>query len=317
MFRRLRIIGAVGVAATLLLAGCSTLRLGYGQGPELAYWWLDGYVDFDEAQSPVVRDGLASWFAWHRRTQLPDYAALLQRARGELLAGPATAAQACRWADELRPRADVAVEQALPMLADVALSLSPAQIEHLARQYRRKNAELRDEILPRDPRQRRQAAVDRAVARYERVYGRLDAAQREVIARGVDASPFDAERWMARREARQRDVLQTLRRLQAERPSKPQAVEALRALAQRQQAPVDDADRADQRRLQEHHCAVAAAVHNATTPAQREAAAARLLGWENDARVLAGLPPAVAGTPVAALPAADGRRPGGVVAATP
>ena len=57
-----------------LLAGCSGLRLTYGQGPLLAYWWLDRQVDFSTEQAPRVREALTDWFAWHRSTQLPDYA---------------------------------------------------------------------------------------------------------------------------------------------------------------------------------------------------------------------------------------------------
>ena len=33
--------------ACLLLAGCSAVRLAYNQAPDLMYWWLNGYVDFD------------------------------------------------------------------------------------------------------------------------------------------------------------------------------------------------------------------------------------------------------------------------------
>ncbi|MFM8901356.1 MAG: hypothetical protein ACKOF9_15630 [Burkholderiales bacterium] len=51
------IIGAL-CCLPVLLAACSAARLGYGQGPTLAYWWLDGYVDFNEAQSLRVREDL-------------------------------------------------------------------------------------------------------------------------------------------------------------------------------------------------------------------------------------------------------------------
>ena len=67
--------------AMAVSAGCSALRFGYNQASDLAYWWLDGYVDFNDAQSVLARNAIASWFAWHRGTQLPDYAVLLARAR--------------------------------------------------------------------------------------------------------------------------------------------------------------------------------------------------------------------------------------------
>ena len=58
------------LAATLLLAGCGiALRLGYNQGPSLAFRWLDGYAEFDDAQSLRVRAALDEFFNWHRRTQ--------------------------------------------------------------------------------------------------------------------------------------------------------------------------------------------------------------------------------------------------------
>lgn len=271
----------------MLLAGCSTIRLGYGQGTELAYWWLDGYVDFTETQTPLVREGLGAWFAWHRRTQLPDYAVLLERAGTELRAD-ATPPQACRWFDDVRQRTDAAVERALPLLADLALTLTPAQLDTLQRQYRRKNDEFRDEFLQRDPKVRLRASVDRAVERFERIYGRLEAPQRAVIARQVAASPFDPERWMAEREARQREVLQVLRRVVDERPPRDQAMALLRPLAQRMQQSADDGYRAYSQRLQAYNCTFAAEVHNATTPGQRDAAARRVRGWAEDARVLAG-----------------------------
>jgi len=32
------------------LGSCSTVRFGYSNADTLAYWWLDGYVDFHSAQ---------------------------------------------------------------------------------------------------------------------------------------------------------------------------------------------------------------------------------------------------------------------------
>src|SRR5690349_2953366 len=78
------IIGALLCAGALALAGCSALRIGYGQAPELSYWWADKYFDFDGEQSPRVRTALRQWFAWHRGSELPDYAQRLARAQAEL-----------------------------------------------------------------------------------------------------------------------------------------------------------------------------------------------------------------------------------------
>ena len=60
-------------------------------------------MDFDAEQSPRVKEALNQWFAWHRATQLPDYANLLAAAQVQVLQ-PATPQQVCRWADDLRAR---------------------------------------------------------------------------------------------------------------------------------------------------------------------------------------------------------------------
>jgi hypothetical protein len=282
---RLRIIGAA-LAATVLLAGCGAVRFGYNQGPELAYWWLDRYVDFSETQTPAVRDALVDWFGWHRRTQLPDYAQQMTRLRTELKA-EATPAQMCRWFDELQARSDAAVERALPSIAQVAQSLTPQQLRHLERQQGKRTAEFRDEFLQPDPRERMEASVQRAIDRFERFYGRLGEAQKAVIRREVQASPFDPERWLAERASRQRELLDVLRQMQTERPSPPQAQTLLKGLLERNQRSSEPAYRAYQQRLVQFNCDFAAKVHNATTVAQRDAAAQRIKGWEDDFRALA------------------------------
>ena len=93
-FRRtlLRIIG--GLALALGLVGCSMVKLGYNNLPEVAYWWLDGYVDFSEAQAPRAREALARLQQWHRSEELPRYVQWLREAEG-LAGGDIGPAQAC------------------------------------------------------------------------------------------------------------------------------------------------------------------------------------------------------------------------------
>lgn len=272
-----------------LLPGCSLLRLTYPQLPTIGYWWLDGYADFSSAQSERVRGELAEWLRWHRGTQLPDYAALLQRARTDVQANT-TAAQVCRWFDDAVARLTVAYEQVLPAAAEIVLTLTPVQLDHIQRRFEKGNADFRDDFLQSVPEDRLQESVKRAVERGETLYVKLDEAQRERIARGVAASPFDPERWLAERQRRQRDILQTLHRLQAERASPAQAQAALRGFAERAQQSPNEAYRAYQRRLKQYNCEFAAQVHNTTTAVQRQAAAATLAGWENDLRALAAEP---------------------------
>lgn len=272
-------------AALGLLGACSALRFGYNQADELAYWWLDGYADFDSKQSHQVRQALTQWHSWHRRTQLPDYTALLVQAQAEV-PEPSTARRLCHWWDSGRSRINVALEAAIPAAADLLLTLSPQQIEHLERRYAKFNAEFRDDYLQAQPEQRLKASVKRTVDRAESFYGRLDDAQRERVARLVAQSPFDADLWFSERKARQQEALQMLRRLKADGATADQAQAALRAYFER----MAHSPRAEYRRyaqlLEQYNCQFVADLHNSTGAAQRQTLVQKLKGWEADLRAL-------------------------------
>ena len=274
--------------ALLLLDGCSAVRVGYNQAPTLAWWWLDGYMDFDATQAPKVKDTLAQWFAWHRSTQLPDYADLLAAAQQQVMQ-PATPAQVCRWNDDLRVRLTVAFAQGVPLAADLLPLLKPAQLAQLERRYRKSNLEFEEDFL-QQPDERQKAAIKRTVDRAEMLYGRLDDNQRRLIAAGVAGSPFDPTAWHAERQALQSQTLQTLARLTAGGPARADResnLAGLKALADRVLRAPPGPYRDYQQRLTDYNCEFIARLHNSTTPKQRLAARDRLHGWEEDLRVLA------------------------------
>lgn len=277
------IIGVLFVA----LAGCSAIRFAYNQAPDLVYWWLDGYVDFDGEQTPAARQAINQWFEWHRNTQLADYTTLLVKMQDEVQQ-PTSAAQVCRWWDDIQKRRDLLLDHAALRLAPVALMLQPGQLENIEERYAKTNKDFRKEYLQEDLQDRRKAAQKRVVERSETLYGRVEGAQRELIARQLAGSPFDPQRWYNERRRRQQDVLQTLRQLQASKATVEQAQPALRALGQRLVHSPDESYRRYMAQLTAYNCEFAAQLHNTTTPAQRRTAVGKLKGWEEDLRALVG-----------------------------
>ena len=90
-----QIIGLLAVLFTgLLLQACSAMKLAYNQAPDLAYWYLDAYVDFSPSQRPQVKDALDNLHTWHRQTQLPGTIHTLQKLRAQM-PGDIDAQQAC------------------------------------------------------------------------------------------------------------------------------------------------------------------------------------------------------------------------------
>lgn len=285
-FVRRSIIGVLAAALVVAMTGCSLVKLGYGQASSLAYRWLDRYVDFDNEQSLKVRAALDDTLAWHRRKQLPDYVQLLARAEAEV-ATDATPERMCAWAGELRSRVEPVLQYLAPPIADVARTLSPVQVAHMEKRFAESNEEYRDDHLQRNPQRRYKAEVKREVERAEMLYGRLDPAQRDLIARSVAASPYDAEVAYAERKERQQDVLALVRRLR-EAGSRDDAITQVRAYL----SGIDHSPRESYRRYSErvvaHRCALASELHNSASATQRREAAKKLAGYRADARELMG-----------------------------
>ncbi|HUG25019.1 DUF6279 family lipoprotein [Piscinibacter sp.] len=280
------IIGVL-LGALIVLTSCSALRLGYNQGPRLAYWWLDGYLEFNEEQTPRVQAAIDDWFGRHRATELPVYLRLLEQAQADVLAD-ATAAQACRWADEILARVRSGYEEAIPAMADVARTLTPRQVRLVERRHAKNNERFRSDHLQDSAEERLKGQVERVVEQAEDFYGRLDSAQRGQVAQWVVDSPFDADLWFAERRRRQQEVVQVLQRLRAESLPTDQAHATLRRLLEHAVRSPRDGYRAYQQRLADYNCGFAARLHNLTTAEQRRHAAAKFKGWEDDLRALVG-----------------------------
>jgi Family of unknown function (DUF6279) len=275
------IIGLV----VLALSGCSAVRLGYDNGPSLALWWLDGYLDLDRAQEARAKPALQDWFDWHRSTQLPDYARLLATWQARST-GSVTGDEICGWSDQVRDKLQTAVERALPAAAQLLPQVGAAQWQFLEKRFAERAAELRADHAQARPEDRQAAALDRAVDRSEQFYGRLSAAQKKLLADSIASTPMASEEWIGERETRQRALVQGLRRAQQE-PDEARRLAALRSTTLTYLRPADGAYGERQARWQAHSCALSARLHNSTTPAQREHLRERLAAWQEDMQALA------------------------------
>ncbi|WP_310566830.1 DUF6279 family lipoprotein [Hydrogenophaga sp.] len=284
---------ALAAVAALLLAGCSALRLGYQQAPSLIYWWVDGYADLDDAQSGRVRQDIDRFLAWHRQTELPAYADRLRQWRA-LAAADLSAEQVCAQTEVLRTVATRLIERGHEPLARLALSLTPAQLQHMERHQAKSNEGFEKDFLRGSAEQRLERRLERAVDRYETIYGALSNAQVAQVRQSLRDAPFDPARTLADRRARQAELLGLIRQLQAAQagrtagdgPAPRAAAQALQAWLQRGlfAAPSAGGEAAGWVR---HGCQAFAALHNSTSAAQRQHAQQEIRRYEDDLRALA------------------------------
>ncbi len=287
MSRFIRLSRSVAlIIAISLLGACSAVKLAYNQAPDVTYWWLDGYFDVNEQQTPKLRDELSRLFAWHRASELPKTADLLAQA-AQRMAGEISADQACRVVDQGRRLIDNVISQAMPALADLAPTITPAQIEHLKRKYAKNTDAFERDFMQGSAQSRQAKRLTQAINRSEMLYGKLQEPQIAVIQQMVASSPFDAATSLKERQRRQQEMILMLTQLSAAQASPANAAKALREYVQRTWESPEPTYRAYALRMTQQACQSFASVHASTTPAQRANAVKVLKGYETDLRALA------------------------------
>ena len=294
----------LALAFLSLLQACSAVKLAYNNAPEFGYWWLDGYVDFNESQTLKVRAELARLQQWHRTDELPKIAELLQKAQrlaeADLAAGPV-----CALFAETRTRFDAVTAQAESAAVTLAMSLTPEQIANIDHKLAKVHAEWRNAWLKLTPSERFDKRFKSSVERSEQFYGKLEDRQLATLRAGLETSTFDAQLSYSERLRRQQDLLRTLRQVagpvtvtgtgasnaaaSSSRQSQAEVLTALRGYLARTFNSPNPAYRAYSSKLTNESCALFAQIHNTTTPEQRTRAARRLADYGRDAVELNGL----------------------------
>ncbi len=277
------------LACTVAVGGCSAVRLGYNNAPDLAYWWLNGYMDFDGPQSLRLRDDLQALQDWHRKDELPALAEMLRNLQ---TAAPHNVSpeQVCTLTTFLESRVLEATERLLPAAAAITATLKPAQLAHLEKAWVKNNRKWREDWLEGNPEDRAQYRLNKLTERAESFYGRLSETQRKSLGAVLEDSGFDAATQYRETLRRQRDTLQTLKALRGAVQSEAQVQAELRALMLRSLQSPDATLRQYQLRVRQQGCAVVAALHNNTSTAQRTKLVETLADYEADSRALMAKP---------------------------
>ena len=261
------------------------VKLGYDQADLVGRWWFDRQLDLDSSQSRWLKQELQGFHAWHRQTQLPAYAELVDVVARQSI-GDVTPDQACDNIDLAAEHLDTLLKQAVPLFAGLARQLKPAQLQHLKRRFADEDREWREKWLDGSNEQRLRRRVDDWEERAETYYGRLSREQRDFIVRAVQNSSWQPQLSWERRQNRQQQILLTLEKIQAQKLSQSAAEAEILALIERTMQPSDVRFTTMQQRLQTEACTNLATLHQLTTAEQRSRAQKKLMGYERDFKQL-------------------------------
>jgi hypothetical protein len=274
---------------SLILTGCSAVRLGYNKLPEIASWWLDSYIDFSDTQGPQAKVALQKLQAWHRKEELPAIAELLVQAQ-TLAPQNITPEQACKIWEGAQVRIESFIQESSRLAAPVVSQLSAKQFKHLEKEWASRNEDWKKQWLQGTPDSRIKKRVDLAAERFNSFYGDLNLEQRQVLKQQFLQSRWVPEASYQRRLKRQEEQLIALQAMSSEitKPAMPlpQVEKALQSLILQSVRPKDATDLSKQLQLEQQACQNLAQLHNTMSPAQRLKAQRKLKDYETDVREL-------------------------------
>lgn len=198
------------LAAALLLAACSAIRIGYNQADTLLGYKADEYFDLEGVQRDEFARRIERLLAWHRREQLPDYARFLEEAKRRAERGP-TRADVEWFVESVKARVRTLAAQGAADAAAMLATVTPDQIRHLQGQWERDNAKfVREHRLKGTREERSRAQVRRTLEQVKDWYGSLTVEQENRITALVTAMPQMAHLRHEDRLRRQREFVALL-----------------------------------------------------------------------------------------------------------
>lgn len=269
----------------LALGACTAFRLVYGQIDHVIFLTLDRYLDVNAGYEIRLKERIARYVDWHRRTQLPAYAQILRDA-AERLHGPVGKAEVVAFNERVYERLRVMALRAVPDFADLALSLTPENLRHLEKKFAESNEQFRKEHVAGSEETLRRRRFEKSLESYEDWFGRLDGTQRERLREKMQGQPLHGALRYEERLRRQRELLALLARVQKERPEAKTVEAWMRDYAYRFEHPPTTEQRAQVDAMIDTAAENIRFVIAMATPEQRAAARRRIQGYLDDIRQL-------------------------------
>jgi hypothetical protein len=195
-------------ACSLIMAGCSMIDLAYNNAPSFVSSEIDDAFDLDPLQNTQLDSRLEQFFEWHRNEELLRYQQLLDQAALATADG-ITAAEFMALNKEVRLAWRRSLEKAIDSFGDLAITLTPQQIENYQQYHQESFSEFKD-YLEKSEQQREIFRVGRNFDRLEDWYGNFDEFQESKIMLRLRQVPDIYEPWLRYREGRQQAFISVL-----------------------------------------------------------------------------------------------------------
>lgn len=165
----------------VVLSGCG-VRTAYNNLDWLTVRWVNQQVSLNGDQEARLRSWLDEQLAWHCATQLPLYQALVEQLHLDLISGKLDQARLASHGQTIADLGRALTERMIPLLLDLASSLSDDQVVQVMTAFDESTEEVRVRVEEKSPEElaaERLASMERTLRRF---MGRSNREQRERLA---------------------------------------------------------------------------------------------------------------------------------------
>ena len=204
------------LAAAWLLAGCTALRLAYDNADTYLLFRAKSYLDLDAKGSDELDERIDEFFAWHRRTALPQYARLSEEAAKRVTRG--LSREDLVWGyDSLVAHARQSLRFAAERVAPLLDRLTPQQVAHMERRFAEDNRKFAREYLRGSEAERRKRRARRLEERLEDWLGNLSHVQAEKVKQFSERTPLYDELRAKDRQRMQAEFVDMIRKREVQK----------------------------------------------------------------------------------------------------
>jgi hypothetical protein len=268
----------LALAAAWLLAGCTALRLAYDNADTYLLFRANSYLDLDAKGSDELDERIDEFFAWHRRTALPQYARLSEEAAKRVTRG--LSREDLVWGyDSLVAQARQSLRFAAERVAPLLDRLTPQQVAHMEKRFAEDNRKFAREYLRGSEAERRKRRTKRLEERLEDWVGNLSSVQAEKVKQFSERMPLYDELRAKDRQRMQAEFVDMIRKRETRKRLPDWIADWDRGR--------DPAHLAASERFRQEYLALLLELDRTLAPEQRNRAAATLRRYAEDFRVLA------------------------------
>jgi hypothetical protein len=204
------------LALAWLAAGCTALRLAYDNADTYLHFRAQSYLDLDARGSDELDARIDEFFAWHRRTALPQYERVADEAAKRMAKG--LSREDVVWGyDSLVAHARQSLRYAAERVAPLVDRLTPQQVARMERRFADDNRKFAREYLHGSEAERRKRRAKRWEQRLEDWVGNLSPVQAEKVRQFSERAPLYDEMRAKDRQRMQTEFVDMIRKREAQK----------------------------------------------------------------------------------------------------